>query len=93
MALDILEEGVVGIWDFLLKVAIVSVPVLSLKLLHPTETAWLDLGQRLQRPSRTTLRHSEVINNVFIPFLMPLSQKHLGLVFPSFKIHSNTSSD
>ena len=79
MALDILEEGIVGIWDFLLKVAIVSVPILSLKLPHPTKAAWLDLGQRLQRPSRPTLRHSEVINNVqlaVIPFLLPLSQRH-----------------
>ena len=64
MALDILEEGVVGIWDFLLKVPIVSVPVLALKLLHPPKAAWLDLGQRLQRPARPTLRHSQqLINN------------------------------
>ena len=72
MALDILEEGIVGIWDFLLKVAIVSVPILSLKLPHPTKAAWLDLGQRLQRPSRPTLRHSEVINNVQLA-VIPLS--------------------
>ena len=94
MALDILEEGIVGIWDFLLKVAIVSVPILSLKLPHPTKTAWLDLGQRLQRPSRPTLRHSEVINNVqlaVIPFHFhkgTFNRMLLGLIF-----QDHTSSD
>ena len=55
MALDIFEKGIVGIWDFLLEVAIVSVPILSLKLLHSPKAAWFDFGQRLQRPSWPTL--------------------------------------
>ena len=46
MVLDIFEEGVVGVWDLLLEVAVVSVPVFFLQLLHLSKTARLDLCQR-----------------------------------------------
>ena len=63
MALDIFKEGIVGIWDFLLKIAIVSVAILSFKLLHPPKAAWFDLCQRLQSPARPSLRHSQQLSN------------------------------
>ena len=58
MVLDIFEEGVVGVGDLLLEVAVVSVPVFFLQLLHLSKTARLDLCQRLQSPSWPSLRHS-----------------------------------
>ena len=92
MALDILEEGIVGIWDFLLKVAIVTMPILSLQLPHPTKAAWLDLGQRLQRPSRPTLRHSEVINNVQLA-VIPFHKGTFNRMLLGFIFQDHTSSD
>ena len=58
MVLDIFEEGVVGVGDLLLEVAVVSVPVFFLQLLHLSKTARLDLCQRFQSPSWPSLRHS-----------------------------------
>ena len=58
MVLDIFEKGIVGVGDLLLEVAVVSVPVFFLQLLHPSKTARLDLCQRFQSPSWPSLRHS-----------------------------------
>ena len=64
MVLDIFEEGVVGVGDLLLEVAVVSVPVFFLQLLHLSKTARLDLCQRFQSPSWPSLRHSAMKTTV-----------------------------
>ena len=60
MVFNIFEEGVVGVGDLLLEVAVVSVPVFFLQLLHLSKTARLDLCQRFQSPSWPSLRHSAI---------------------------------